>query len=99
MKKITYTEFVGNDKDERIISFAPLLHLDNQKKIWMAQPEHFEEIDIWLKHVFLKHNPNPIEELKKELEREIKELDNKKRKRLKKINKDFENPLGEELSS
>jgi segregation and condensation protein A len=99
MKKITYTEFIGKDKDERIISFAPLLHLDNQKKVWLHQPEHFEEINIWLKHVFLKHNPNPIEELKKELEIELKELDSKKRKRIRKINKDFENPLGEELSS
>jgi len=99
IKKITYTEFIGDDKDERIISFAPLLHLDNQKKIWLHQPEHFGEIDIWLKHVFLKHNPNPIRELKKELEQEIKELDSKKRKRIRKINKDFENPLGEELSS
>ena len=97
MKKISFTEFIGEDKDERIISFASLLHLDNQKKIWLHQPEHFEEIDIWLKHVFLKHNPNPIEELKKELEQEIKELDNKKRKKTRKINKDFENPLGEEL--
>jgi len=96
-KKITYTEFIGNDRDERIISFAPLLHLDNQKKVWLTQNNHFEEIDIWLKHIFLKHNPDPIEEIKKELEREMQELDNKKRKRIQQINKDFENPLGEEL--
>ncbi len=98
-KKITFTDFIGKDREERIISFYPLLHLDNQKKIWLHQPEHFEEIDIWLKHVFLKNNPDPIEELKKELEIEMKAFDNKKRKRIQKINKDFENPLGEELSN
>ncbi len=98
-KKITFTEFIGKDREERIISFSPLLHLDNQKKIWLHQPQHFEEIDIWLKHIFLKHNPDPIEELRKELEREMKELDVKgRRKRIQEINKDFENPLGEELT-
>jgi len=94
-KKITYTDFVGTDREERIISFFPLLHLENQKKVWLHQPEHFEEIDIWLKKIYLKHNPDPIEELRKELEQEIKDLDS--RKRIRKINKDFENPLGEEF--
>jgi segregation and condensation protein A len=96
-KKITYTDFIGTDREERIISFSPLLHLDNQKKIWLHQPEHFEEIDIWLRKIYLKHNQDPLEELKKELEQELQKLDNKKRKRIRKINKDFENPIGEEF--
>ncbi|HJX50537.1 MAG TPA: segregation/condensation protein A [Candidatus Nanoarchaeia archaeon] len=97
--KITYSEFIGTDRENRILSFAPLLHLDNQKKVWLAQTNHFDEIDIWLKHIFLKHNSDPIEELRKELEAELRELDSKKRKRIQKINKDFENPLGEELNN
>ena len=96
-KKITYTDFIGNDKEERIIAFSPMLHLDNQKKIWLHQPEHFEEIDIWLRKIYLKHNPDPIEEIKKELEQEIKLFDDKKRRKIRKFNKDFENPLGEEF--
>lgn len=96
-KKITFTEFAGKDKEERIISFSPLLHLENQKKVWLDQTEHFEEIDIWLKHVYLEHNPDPFEELKKELEEEINNLDDSKRKRIKEINKDFENPIGDEF--
>ena len=96
-KKITYTDFIGDDREERIISFSPLLHLDNQKKIWLHQPEHFEEIDIWLRKIYLKHNLDPLEELKKELEQELQKLDNKKRKRIRKLNKDFENPIGEEF--
>ena len=94
-KKITYTNFIGNDREERIISFSPLLHLENQKKIWLHQPEHFEEINIWLKKIYLKHNPDPFADLKQELEQEIKDLDEPKRKRIRKINKDFENPIGE----
>lgn len=96
-KKVSFTNFVGTEKENRIISFAPLLHLENQKKVWLDQEIHFEEIYIWLKHVYFKHNPDPFADLRHELEEEIKELDSEGKKRLKKINKDFENPLGEIL--
>lgn len=94
-KKVSFTEFVGKNKEERIISFSPLLYLEDQKMVWLEQEAHFEEIYIWLKEIYLKHNPNPFADLKKEVEKKIEELDNKKRKRLEKINKDFENPLRE----
>lgn len=96
-KKITYTDFIGLDKDERIICFGPMLHLENQKKIWLEQEKHFGEIDIWLKHVYLKHNPDPMEILKAELGKDLEEEENKsrKRKKIEEINKDFENPVGE----
>jgi segregation and condensation protein A len=96
-KRISFTEFVGSDREEKIISFSPLLHLENQKKVWLEQEAHFEEIYIWLKEMYLKHNPDPFIDLKREMEETIKELDNEKKKRLKKINRDFENPLGEML--
>ena len=78
-KKISFTEFVGKNKEERIISFSPLLHLENQKKIWMEQEEHFEEIYIWLKDIYLKHNPDPFADLKEQIEEEIKEMDNEQK--------------------
>jgi len=96
-KKISFTEFVGNSKEEKIISFSPLLHLESQKKVWLEQEAHFEEIYIWLKEVYLKHNPDPFADLKAELEKEMGEMDDEKKQRLEKINKDFENPLGEML--
>ena len=96
-KKITFTEFVGNSKEEKIISFSPLLHLENQKKVWMEQEKHFDEIYIWLKEVYLKHNPDPFADLKTEIGGEIKDMDNERKKRIEKVNKDFENPLGEML--
>ena len=96
-KKISFTKFIGSNRDERIISFSGLLHLENQKKIWLEQEVHFEEIYIWLKKTYLKHNPNPFADLKEELENEIKELDSEKKKKIKKINKDFENPIADKF--
>lgn len=91
--KISFTEFIGQDREERIIAFSPLLHLENQKKVWMHQEEHFDEIYIWLKETYLKHNPDPIEEIKRELEEEMKNLSKKERERLDKIDREFDNPI------
>ena len=93
-KKISFTKFVGKSKEERIISFSPLLHLDHQKKVWLEQEEHFGEFYIWLKEIYFQHNPDPFADLKEEVEQKIEELGSEKKKRTKKINKDFENPLG-----
>jgi len=95
MKKVSFTEFIGESKEEKIISFSPLLHLENQKKVWLEQEAHFEEIYIWLKETYFKNNPDPFAELKTEIEEEIEKLDEEGKKRLEDINKDFENPLGE----
>ena len=97
-KKISFTDFIGENKEERLISFFPLLHLDSQKKIWLEQREHFEEIYIWIKEIYLKHNPDPLEVLKKEMQEQIEreiEKDKSKKKRLEKTNKDFANPIGD----
>ena len=96
-KKVSFTDFVGKDRDQRIITFTPLLHLENQKKIWLEQDAHFEEIHIWLKKTYLKHNPDPFAELKQELEKELEELDDEKKQRIQEVNEDFENPLGDEF--
>ena len=66
-KSVDYTKFIGEDKDERAISFAPLLQLENNGKVWLEQGKEFGEIDIWLKDIYLKHNPDPFLELKQEL--------------------------------
>lgn len=93
--RISYTEFIGKEKEERVLSFYPLLHLENQQKIWLSQENHFDEIYIWLKDVYLKHNPDPFLELKEELQEEIEKLDKNQRKRFKKIEGEFSNPLGD----
>ena len=94
-KKISFTKFVGVNKEERIISFSPLLHLDHQKKVWLEQEKHFGEVYIWLKEIYFEHNPDPFKDLKEDVEQKIEELSSEKKKRLETINKDFENPLGD----
>jgi len=98
MKKVSFTQLVGESKEEKIISFSPLLHLENQKRIWLVQEGHFGEIYIWLKEVYFKNNPDPFEGLRDEIEEEINTLrkeDKGAKKRIQEINEDFENPLGE----
>jgi len=66
--RITYAEFVKESKEEKLFSFLPLLYLEDQKKIWLDQKIPFEDIHIWLKEEFLKNNPDPFADLRKELE-------------------------------
>ena len=94
--KVSYTDFIGKEKEERIMSFYPLLQLENQKKVWLDQEFHFDEIYIWLKETYLKHNPDPFAEIRKELEEELEKMEAKDKKRAKKIDEEFDNPLGEE---
>jgi len=72
--KVSYTVFIGKEKQDRINAFGPLLHLENSQKVWLEQSNHFEEIHIWLKDTFLEHNPDPFADIKKELE-ETENLD------------------------
>ncbi|MDD5012466.1 MAG: segregation/condensation protein A [Candidatus Nanoarchaeia archaeon] len=73
--KVSFTEFLIN-KDEKIISFLPLLYLEDQKKIWLEQKNPFDEVHIWLRETFLKNNPDPFEDLRKELEEYDKNPEN-----------------------
>ncbi|MEM3091945.1 MAG: segregation/condensation protein A [Candidatus Pacearchaeota archaeon] len=92
-KKVSFTELVGEDKEEKIASFGPLLHLENQKKIWLEQYQHFDEIYIWLKDIYFLHNPGgPYLDLKNEILK-LNELDKEKKRRLEKVEKDFKDPL------
>jgi hypothetical protein len=36
--------------------------------VWLEQKVPFDKINIWLREEFLKKNPDPFEDLKKELE-------------------------------
>lgn len=67
-KKIPFLEFAGNTKEAKIEHFYPLLELENRQKLWLEQQEHFEEIHIWLKEVYLKHNGDPYADLRDNLE-------------------------------
>ncbi|MFC1686112.1 segregation/condensation protein A [Nanoarchaeota archaeon] len=67
-EKMTYSELAPT-KEEKRMSFAPVLHLDNQERILLEQLQHFDEIYLYLK------NAGSSESLIKEL----KEKENKYR--------------------
>lgn len=97
--KVSFTDFIGTDKENRVASFSPLLHLDHQKKIWLEQGQPFDDFHIWLKDTYFSNNPDPFRDLREEVEQakeeiELGKLGEEEKKRLKKISKDFENPLG-----
>ena len=47
--KIMFSQLVpSNERDDKIMTFIPLLHLTNQRKIDLDQKEHFGEIEIFL---------------------------------------------------
>ena len=100
--KLPYSHFTGEVKEQRLACFLPLLHLSNNNKLWLEQETHFEEIWIYLYDVWKKEFPDgdiALKELKEELEEEVKEitkeLDDEQKKRVEKLNKDFENPIGD----
>ena len=70
---VPFELLIGDNKEEKIYSFSSLLHLENQKKIWLHQNEHFGDINIWMKDAYFKNNPNPFEGLKFKDE-EVEEL-------------------------
>jgi segregation and condensation protein A len=93
--KISFTDLVGKEKEDRLIAFSPLLHLDTQKKVWLQQEAHFDEFHVWLKDTYFANNPDPFADLRIDMQEEIENIDEEQKKRLEKINENFQNPLGE----
>lgn len=73
-KNIPFHELAGESREEKVVYFSSLLHLENQKKIWLEQKEHFGPINVWLRDVYFKNN-NPFEDLKNEDFQETSEED------------------------
>ncbi len=94
-EKLSFTELAGGSKEEKLAAFLPVLHLENQQKIWLEQEKHFDEIWIWLYKLYKQQEQQVMDELKEEVEEIKEELDNEQKKRVEEINKDFENPLGD----
>jgi len=100
-QKLAFSEFLGEAKtrEDKIATFVPLLHLDNQQKVWLEQNAHFEEIWILLKHLYEKQNKVILDQMKKEVDEEMKnyakEFSEEDKNRADKINNEFSNPLGE----
>jgi len=61
-EKITFSDFAGKEKEERINTFIPLLHLDTQSKLWLEQEGHLDEIWILKERIkkFEENDENDI---------------------------------------
>jgi segregation and condensation protein A len=70
--KIGFSEISGDNNESRIMTFIPLLHLDNQHKVWLEQSSHFDEIWIMLKEIYENQNAEFLTYLKKEVEEAMK---------------------------
>ena len=96
--RLAFSELAGKTTEEKVASFVPLLHLDNQQKIWLEQESHFEEIWILLKHLYEKQNASELARMKKEVESEIilemKDFTPEELARAEQVEADFKDPLG-----
>ena len=74
--KISFTNLIGIEKEEKLASFLPLLHLSNSKKLWLEQEKHLDEIWVYLYTYFDKNREKFSEALKEieELEEELSEI-------------------------
>ena len=100
--RLAFSELAGKSRGEKIATFVPLLHLDNQQKVWLEQENHFEEIWILLKHIYEKQNADVLEKMRREVESELEKMDNlteEEKARADEIENDFENPLGDAFES
>jgi segregation and condensation protein A len=69
--KLPYSSFTGDNKEEKIACFLPMLHLSNTGKLWLEQEKHFSEIWLYLYEVFKKNFPEHDKEIMEEnIERE-----------------------------
>ncbi len=72
--KLTYSELTNNEKEEKLATFLPLLYLSNNRKLWLEQAEHLDEIWIYLFEYFQKNKDQFIEELEEDIEEMKEEL-------------------------
>lgn len=70
-QKIGYTELIGKDREERIAAFLPILHLENQQRVFLEQEKHLEEIYLWLYPHYKAQGIDRAQELVEEKKAEI----------------------------
>jgi len=68
MNKIGYSELIGSEREEKLACFLPVLHLSNNKKLWLEQENHLEEIWIFLHEYFNNNKESFLEELEDDIE-------------------------------
>jgi len=72
--KLTYKDLTQNEKEEKLATFLPLLYLSNNRKLWLEQEGHLDDIWIYLFEYFQKNKDEFIEELEEDIEEMKEEL-------------------------
>lgn len=74
LNKVGYSDLIGKEREERLASFLPLLHLNNIQKLWVEQERHLDEIWVYLYTYFNKNKDMFMEELEQDIEEMRQEL-------------------------
>jgi len=75
-EKLAFSDLVDNhQKGERVETFVPLLHLDNQHKVLLEQEGHLDEIWIWLKSLHQRKFGEELSAKQREVEEFYKKLE------------------------
>lgn len=61
MNKVGYSDLIGKQREEKLASFLPLLHLSDTQRLWLEQEKHLDEIWIYLYTYFNKNKDKFIE--------------------------------------
>lgn len=69
-EKVPFSQLAGKSGEEKVSTFVPLLHLDNQHKVFLEQEKHFEEIYVWMKEHYEKEFAVELEQMRREAEAE-----------------------------
>ncbi len=72
-ERIKFSEFSGPKKQDKIENFIPLLHLDNQNKLWMQQESHLKEIWIHKEAIPFKEDDIITSHLENQFEETLEE--------------------------
>lgn len=67
-EKIPFSKILEHNGNDKVSTFVPLLHLDNQHKVLLEQEGYLEEIYVWIKSHHEEHHKEELARLKKEVE-------------------------------
>jgi len=68
-ERLAFSELVETGGVERFNSFISLLHLDHQRKVWLEQEGHLEEIWIWLQSLYEEKNKEKLKAIRDEIDK------------------------------
>lgn len=71
-ERIPFSKLVGENGngEDKVAAFVPLLHLDNQHKVFLEQEKHLEEIYVWMKEHYQKEFAEELEQMRRDAEAE-----------------------------